>query len=148
MEHNPPSAFPGRDCRGNSFFASAMKINFRRLDHVQLCIPPGAEEQAREFYGGVLGLEEVEKPAPLRKNGGMWFRIADLQLHIGVEPPAGPSKHHPAFEVEDARAVKAYLDGRGVRTREETPVEGVTRFSLFDPFGNRIELLERTPPRG
>jgi catechol 2,3-dioxygenase-like lactoylglutathione lyase family enzyme len=125
-----------------------MKINFRRLDHVQLCIPPGADEQAREFYGRVLGLEEIEKPGPLRKDGGMWFRIAGLQLHLGVEPPAGPSKHHPAFEIEDAPAVKAYLDGRGVRTRDETPVEGLVRFSLFDPFGNRIELMERTPPRG
>lgn len=121
-----------------------MKINFCRIDHVQLCIPPGAEERAREFYGRLLGLEEIEKPAPLRQGGGMWFRIADLQLHLGVEPPAPASKRHPAFEVADARAVRAYLDGRGVPTRDETPVEGVVRFSLFDPFGNRIELLERT----
>jgi catechol 2,3-dioxygenase-like lactoylglutathione lyase family enzyme len=122
-----------------------MKINFRRIDHVQLCIPPGAEGAAREFYGRVLGLEEIEKPAPLKKNGGMWFRIADLQIHLGVEPPAPASKRHPAFEVEDARAVRSYLDGRGVATRDETDVEGVVRFSLFDPFGNRIELLERAP---
>lgn len=121
-----------------------MKINFRRIDHVQLCIPPGAEDDAREFYGRLLGLEEIEKPEPLKKNGGMWFRVADVQLHIGVEPPAGPSKHHPAFEVEDARGVRSYLDGRGVRTRDETDVEGVTRFSFYDPFGNRIELMERT----
>ncbi len=121
-----------------------MKINFRRIDHVQLCIPPGAEGAAREFYGRVLGLEEIEKPAPLKRNGGMWFRIADLQLHLGVEPPAPASKRHPAFEVEDARAVRSYLDGRGVATRDETDVEGVVRFSLFDPFGNRIELLEKT----
>ena len=144
LEHNPPSTFPGRAARGNSFFARAMKINFRRIDHVQVCIPPGSEEQAREFYGRLLGLEEIEKPAPLRKGGGMWFRVADLQLHIGVEPPAGPSKHHPAFEIEDAPAVKSYLAARGVRTRDETPVEGVVRFSIFDPFGNRIELLEKT----
>ncbi|HWT04009.1 MAG TPA: VOC family protein [Pyrinomonadaceae bacterium] len=121
-----------------------MKINFRRIDHVQLCIPPGAEDEAREFYGRVLGLEEIEKPAALRERGGLWFGVADLQLHIGVEPPAGPSKHHPAFEIEGARAVRSYLEASGVRVRDETPVEGVTRFSIFDPFGNRIELLEKT----
>ena len=121
-----------------------MKINFRRLDHVQLCIPPGAEDEARAFYAGVLGLAEIEKPAPLKAHGGLWFEVADVQLHIGVEPPpAGPSKRHPAFEVEDAATVRSYLDARGVRTRDEADLEGVTRFSLFDPFGNRIELLER-----
>lgn len=125
------------------FFASAMKINFRRIDHVQVCIPPGAEEQAREFYGRVLGLEEIEKPAPLKKNGGLWFKVADLQLHVGVEETVAASKRHPAFEIEDARAVRSYLERHGVRTRDETDVEGVVRFSLFDPFGNRIELLEK-----
>jgi catechol 2,3-dioxygenase-like lactoylglutathione lyase family enzyme len=144
LEHNPTSTFPGRADRGNSFFVRAMKINFRRIDHVQVCIPPGAEPQAREFYGRVLGLEEIEKPAALKENGGLWFRVADIQLHVGVEEPVAPSKRHPAFEVEDAPAVRSYLEGRGVRTRDETPVPGTVRFSLYDPFGNRIELLEKT----
>ncbi|HEX8130617.1 MAG TPA: VOC family protein [Pyrinomonadaceae bacterium] len=121
-----------------------MKINFRRLDHVQLCIPPDAEVRAREFYGGVLGLSEIEKPEPLRARGGLWFEIADIQLHIGVEPDAGKSKRHPAFEVEDVEGVRAYLERNGVRTRDEIPLAGVKRFSLFDPFDNRIELIERT----
>lgn len=121
-----------------------MKINFRRIDHVQVCIPPGAEGRAREFYGGLLGLEEVEKPAALRERGGLWFRIADIQLHVGVEASVAPSKRHPAFEVEDAPAVRSYLERHGVRTRDEPALEGVVRFSIFDPFGNRIELLENT----
>ena len=68
-----------------------MKINIKRLDHVQLCVPRGAEEAAREFYGGLLGLKELEKPEPLRANGGLWFEIADVQLHIGVEDGAAKS---------------------------------------------------------
>jgi len=122
-----------------------MKINFRRINHVQVCIPPGAEERAREFYGRVLGLAEIPKPAALRERGGLWYEVADVQLHIGVEEPAGPSKRHPAFEVEDVGAVRSYLEGRGVRTRDEPEVEGFARFSFYDPFGNRFELMERRP---
>ena len=120
-----------------------MKPNFKRLDHVQLCIPPGAEDAAREFYGGLLGLAEIEKPAPLRAGGGMWFQIADIQLHIGVETNQSRSKRHPAFEVEGVAGVRAYLEAHGVRTRDEPKLEGVNRFSFFDPFDNRIELLEK-----
>ena len=121
-----------------------MKINFRKLDHVQLCIPPEAEGRAREFYGGLLGLPEIEKPEPLRGRGGLWFEIAGIQLHIGVERDQAKSKRHPAFEIEDAEGVRKYLERNGVRTRDEIPLAGVKRFSFFDPFDNRIELLERT----
>ncbi|HZH31531.1 MAG TPA: VOC family protein [Pyrinomonadaceae bacterium] len=121
-----------------------MKINFRKLDHVQLCIPPEAEGRAREFYGGLLGLAEIEKPEPLRARGGLWFEIADIQLHIGVERDGSKSKRHPAFEIEDAEGVRKYLERNGVRTRDEISLAGVKRFSFFDPFDNRIELLERT----
>ena len=121
-----------------------MRINFRRLDHVQVCIPRGAEGRAREFYGGLLGLEEVEKPEVLKKNGGMWYGVADVSLHIGVEEVVAPSKRHPAFEVEGVAEVRAYLERNGVRTKDEPDIPGVRRFSFFDPFGNRIELLEKT----
>jgi catechol 2,3-dioxygenase-like lactoylglutathione lyase family enzyme len=121
-----------------------MKINFQRLDHVQLCIPPEAEGRAREFYGGLLGLPEIEKPEPLRARGGLWFEIAGIQLHIGVERAEGKSKRHPAFEVENIEAVKSYLEQNGVPTRDEISLAGIRRFSFFDPFDNRIELLERT----
>jgi catechol 2,3-dioxygenase-like lactoylglutathione lyase family enzyme len=125
-----------------------MKIKIRRLDHVQVCIPRDAEERAREFYGRLLGLEEVEKPEALKKNGGMWYKVADVQLHVGVEDVVAPSKRHPAFEVEDVAGVRAYLEQSGVRTKDEPDIPGVKRFSFFDPFGNRIELLEKTQADG
>ena len=122
-----------------------MNIKFNRLDHVQVCIPRGAEREAREFYGRLLGLEEIEKPDVLKSNGGMWYAVADAQLHVGVEDAVAPSKRHPAFEVEDAAGVRTYLEQSGVRTKDEPDIPGVVhRFSLFDPFGNRIELLEKT----
>src|SRR4051812_2533517 len=48
-------AFDGH-CGGHS--------NDVRIDHVQVAAPPGCEEEARAFYGGVLGLEELDKPEP------------------------------------------------------------------------------------
>lgn len=120
-----------------------MKIRITRLDHVQICIPVGEESRAREFYGEVLGLEEIEKPEALKPNGGLWFQAADIQLHIGVEAATAKSKRHPAFEVEALEQIKEYLKSRSVRIKEEIPVPGLKRFSFFDPFDNRIEFMEK-----
>jgi catechol 2,3-dioxygenase-like lactoylglutathione lyase family enzyme len=125
-----------------------LKIRIKRLDHVQLCIPIGEEEKAREFYTRVLGLEEIEKPDALKPNGGLWFRMADIQLHIGTEDVQGKSKRHPAFEVEDLEGIRKYLRGHNVQTKDETIVPGMNRFSFFDPFGNRIEFMEKTNSQG
>jgi catechol 2,3-dioxygenase-like lactoylglutathione lyase family enzyme len=120
-----------------------MKVRIKRLDHVQLCIPFGEEEQARQFYTQVLGLEEIEKPDALKPNGGLWFQMADIQLHIGVEDVQGKSKRHPAFEVEGLEQIREHLIEHRVRVKDETPVPGLNRFSFFDPFDNRIEFMEK-----
>lgn len=121
-----------------------MEIKVKRIDHVQVCIPIGAEDEARGFYTDILGFQEIEKPDALKPNGGLWYDLGGVQLHIGVEEMAGDkSKRHPAFEIDDVDGVRRYLERRGVVTQDEIPIPGVKRFSLFDPFGNRIELLER-----
>ncbi|WP_223700411.1 VOC family protein [Sutcliffiella deserti] len=120
-----------------------MKISVKRLHHIQLCIPFGKENRAREFYSNLLGFKEITKPASLLANGGLWYRVGDIELHIGVENIIEEkSKRHPAFEVEDIEDAKQYLLSKKVRVKEETPIPNVNRFSFFDPFGNRIELLE------
>lgn len=119
-----------------------MKIEINRLHHVQICVPPGAEERAREFYGRLLGLREIEKPDVLKRNGGLWFEMADVQLHIGVEEAQASSKRHPAFEVRHLDRIRNYLSENGVLIKDEPDVPGARRFSFFDPFGNRIEFLE------
>ena len=119
-----------------------MKITFRRLDHVQICIPFGKEGEARAFYTDILGLIEIEKPVSLRDNGGLWYRIGDIQLHIGVEENRLKTKAHPAFEVVNIKAIRAYFKSSSIPIQEEIPIVGITRFSFFDPFGNRIEFLE------
>ncbi|HEY1596795.1 MAG TPA: VOC family protein [Thermoleophilaceae bacterium] len=110
------------------------------LDHVQLACPAGGEAQARGFYGGLLGLREIEKPEPLRSRGGVWFECGAQQLHLGVEEPFAPArKAHPALLVSDIDALAERLGD--VRFDEDLP--GYKRFYVFDPFGNRLELLSK-----
>lgn len=120
-----------------------MKINFKRLDHIQICIPRGKEDEARMFYSNILGLNEIQKPDELLPNGGLWFEIDGIQLHIGVEDETGTSKRHPAFEIENLSDVKKYFSAIGVTINEEIRIPGMERFSFYDPFGNRIELLQK-----
>lgn len=120
-------------------------MHIKRLDHVQICIPPGADPAARDFYTGVLGLEEIEKPHALKPNGGLWFTLGDIQLHIGVEEGQSRTKRHPAFEVAGLEQWRGHLQSHGILIQEETPIPGVRRFSFRDPFDNRIEFLEKDP---
>src|SRR5262249_42962426 len=76
-------------------------VNVVGLDHVQLAAPPGCEDEARRFFGRLLGLSELEKPKALRARGGVWFALGEQQLHVGVEEPRAPArKAHLAFAVD------------------------------------------------
>jgi catechol 2,3-dioxygenase-like lactoylglutathione lyase family enzyme len=115
----------------------------KRIDHVQLAMPPGQEEEARAFYGDVLGISEVPKPPHLAKRGGCWFEQGALKVHLGVESEFKPArKAHPAFIVSDLGALVTRLQTRGYRVVEDEPLEGYNRRYVDDPFGNRIELME------
>jgi catechol 2,3-dioxygenase-like lactoylglutathione lyase family enzyme len=113
------------------------------IDHVQLAMPPGGEQSARDFYVGVLGLEEVAKPAELAARGGCWFENAAVHVHLGVEREFEPArKAHPAFRVTDLAALLARARDRGGRVNDEEQRNGEHRAYLDDPFGNRIEVIE------
>ncbi|MBO9130746.1 VOC family protein [Bacillus sp. 165] len=121
-----------------------MKICVKRIHHIQICIPFGKEAEARSFYTDVLGFTEIEKPASLKENGGLWYEARNAELHIGVENMQSyNSKCHPAFEIENILAARSYLEAHGVQTKEEKPIPGIIRFSFRDPFNNRIEFLEK-----
>ena len=112
------------------------------IDHVQLAAPPGCEAEARRFFGGVLGLEEVEKPESLRARGGVWFRVGAQQLHVGVEQEFAPArKAHPAFAVSGYDVLVVRLRSAGVETVADDSIPGVRRSYIADPWGNRIELV-------
>ncbi len=114
------------------------------VDHVQVAIPRGSESVAREFYVGKLGMPEIPKPDNLRKKGGLWVQAGNHQLHLGVQDPFAPAtKAHPAFEVEGLTVYLEHLKANGVEPVDEDVLEGADRFYLYDPFGNRLEFLER-----
>ncbi len=114
-----------------------------RIHHVQVAIPPGGEEQARAFYGGLLGLEEVAKPANLQGRGGLWYQAGPLQVHLGVDRTFRPAeKAHVAFQVVGLAALRRRLDAAGHATSEDVPLPGYARCYVNDPFGNRTELVE------
>lgn len=114
------------------------------LDHIQLAMPPDGEAKARAFYEGVLGIPEVPKPANLAVRGGCWFERGAVKVHLGVEAEFRPArKAHPAFLVKDLQALVAEINAGGCAVRTDEPLEGYERVYVDDPFGNRIELLER-----
>jgi catechol 2,3-dioxygenase-like lactoylglutathione lyase family enzyme len=113
------------------------------IDHVQLAMPPGREEDARRFYGDPLGLPERPKPPGLAARGGVWFESPTVKIHLGVEADFRPArKAHPALLVRDLRALVAVLKAAGHAVTEDGPVDGRDRVYVDDPFGNRIELIE------
>ncbi|HEX3270539.1 MAG TPA: methyltransferase domain-containing protein [Ktedonobacterales bacterium] len=114
----------------------------RGLDHVQLTIPAGGEDQVRAFYCDALGLTETPKPAALVARGGLWLRCGAQGVHFGVETPFTPQrKGHPALLVDDLSALRQRLDAAGIAIHEDTPIPGVERLFVFDPFGNRLEFV-------
>ncbi|MED1862783.1 VOC family protein [Fictibacillus nanhaiensis] len=112
------------------------------IHHVQICIPRGKEDEARAFYSGLLQLQEISKPEALRKNGGMWFQFGHQQLHIGVEDQVYKGKHHPAFLVDDLSTFHDHLAIHQIQIQEELPIPGFKRFTIRDPFENRIEFIQ------
>jgi catechol 2,3-dioxygenase-like lactoylglutathione lyase family enzyme len=117
------------------------------LDHVQVAAPCGCENEARAFYGGLLGLEEIEKPDALAPRGGAWFRVGEHALHVGVTSEfVAAAKAHPAFRVDSAASLDGLarrLEDHGFAVTRPDPGEipGIARFFVADPWGNRVELV-------
>ncbi len=124
--------------------AKGSRSSVRALEHVQLAMPPGREDDARAFYGALLGMLEEPKPANLAARGGVWFRGGDARVHLGVDEDFQPAKKaHPAMLVDDLGALIERLRAEGHEPVADEPLEGFDRCYVSDPFGNRVELLQR-----
>jgi catechol 2,3-dioxygenase-like lactoylglutathione lyase family enzyme len=124
-------------------FGGITFMALRAIDHVQLAMPAGGEEDARAFYRGLLGMEEEAKPPDLAARGGCWFRSGPVRIHLGVEAAFRPArKAHPALVVDDLAALAARIRAAGARVDDDVPVAGFDRVFVDDPFGNRIELMQ------
>jgi catechol 2,3-dioxygenase-like lactoylglutathione lyase family enzyme len=113
------------------------------LDHVQLAMPAGREDDARRFYSGLLGLPEIVKPPELAKRGGAWFENGRVKIHLGVDPDFRPArKAHPGILVDGLPDLVARLRESGYGVTDDEPLPGYARVYVNDPFGNRLELME------
>jgi catechol 2,3-dioxygenase-like lactoylglutathione lyase family enzyme len=120
-------------------------MRIERINHVQISVPPGSEDEVRRFYCDILGLEEVPKPASLQGRGGLWLTVGNQAIHFGTEEVSdrAASKRHVAFEVEDLDEARRVLEEAGVKILEGIPIPGYDRFEFRDPFGNRVEMMKR-----
>ncbi|MEO7555926.1 MAG: VOC family protein [Acidimicrobiales bacterium] len=118
-------------------------MRIESIEHVQLAMPAGREADAAAFYEGLLELPQVVKPPHLAARGGCWFERGALKIHLGVEQEFHPArKAHPALLVTDLAALRSRLSDAGVELVTDEPLEGYERIYAYDPFGNRLELME------
>ena len=122
-----------------------MKLVLERVHHAQITIPQGAENAAREFYCDFLGLKEIQKPESLQNRGGFWLELGAFQIHNGTEADLDrtKTKAHLAYEVENLAAWREKLLEKGIKILEGIPIPGYDRFEFRDPFGNRVEFLQK-----
>jgi catechol 2,3-dioxygenase-like lactoylglutathione lyase family enzyme len=114
------------------------------INHVQIAIPIASEDRARAFYSAILGFTEIEKPPQMAERKSIWFVAGSVNLHLGIEPDFHPAKRaHPAFVVEGLDNILAACDRAGIASKPDTSFNGFRRVHVFDPFGNRLELMER-----
>jgi catechol 2,3-dioxygenase-like lactoylglutathione lyase family enzyme len=118
----------------------------KSVHHAQISIPVGGEKEARAFYCGVLGLKEIPKPDSLAGRGGFWLELGDQQIHFGAEDGVdrATTKAHVAYLVEDLERWRETLAANGCGIMDGIPIPGYHRFEFRDPFGNRVEFLQRT----
>lgn len=125
-----------------------MKPLVSSIVHVQVAIPIGGEDVAREFYGGLLGLVEVPKPPDLAKRGGCWFDLPEGtcgQLHLGADPDFRPAKKaHVAFLVSDVAGLAEKAQSQGHEVTMDNS-DGTERVYICDSFGNRLEFMAEEP---
>jgi catechol 2,3-dioxygenase-like lactoylglutathione lyase family enzyme len=122
-----------------------MKIEYRRINHITIAAPAGQHDKVRAFYGGILGLKEIERPPALEQVYDLiWYEWMDVFLHVDFSPPwAKPAENrHVAVEVRNLPAVRVHLERLEAEIVDAVPMPDRDRFYLLDPFGNYFEIME------
>lgn len=123
-------------------------MSVQRLQHTSITMPPGGNDQARQFYGGLIGLEEIPSPVTLQQERLVWFSVSEDgdELHLMVDDDFTPitNGQHLCLVVDDLAEMRGRLENAGVEIGEEPPIASRPRFSFRDPFGNKIEITEIT----
>lgn len=119
-------------------------LSIPQIDHVSVLITD--IERSRRFYRDLLGLPEIAKPRTF-DFVVLWFDLGNQQLHLlHKDEPDSRSPRHFALRVSDVSAARSYFQQHGVALQETTPIPGADRFFIFDPDGNRIEIIQWLQP--
>lgn len=111
-----------------------------QIDHVSVVITD--VERSRRFYCDILGLSEIAKPRTF-DFVVLWFDLGNQHLHLLHKDEADSrSPRHFALRVADVQAARRHFQQHGVAIQETTPIPGADRFFIFDPDGNRIEIIQ------
>ncbi len=115
------------------------------LHHAQITIPNEAENEGRRFYCQVMGLQEIEKPDSLKSRGGFWLLVGDKDVHVELKKDVDRrvTKAHLAYLVNDLIGWRDHLEKHGLLIKELSPIPGFDRFESGDPFGNRLEFIQK-----
>ena len=97
-------------------------MSIKGINHVQITIPTGTEDEGRAFYCGLLGLHEIPKPDTLKGRGGFWVTTGGYDVHIGVEDDVNrlKTRAHIAYEVADGEGGGTAAGGNIVARRDES----------------------------
>jgi catechol 2,3-dioxygenase-like lactoylglutathione lyase family enzyme len=123
-----------------------MAIGIVKIDHVNVIVPKTLEDAAKHFYGSVLGLKQIPKPLELQANGGAWYELGSVQLHLSAkaEAASGQAKGHVCFTVADVALAEVRLRDESIEIiPDDQPVAGKPRFYVRDPGGNLIEIAQK-----
>lgn len=123
-----------------------MSIRIIGVSHVNVTVPAELEQAAKDFYGELLGLEQIPKPAGPRQFIGAWYEVGSVQLHLSIEenPQNVASERHVCYLVEDLATAERELRNAGFEiVTEDRGGKVSSRFFVRDPAGNRIEMAER-----
>ncbi|MBR8840403.1 MAG: VOC family protein [Stigonema ocellatum SAG 48.90 = DSM 106950] len=121
------------------------------IDHIQVTSSPEAEDEMLFFYNKVLGLTEIPKPEETKADGGAWYVLGNIQIHVTTEknPSNAASRRHICYLVRDLQAFQEHLEAHGVEIiSDRLPIPGRNRFFLRDPAGNRIEIAQARQLKG
>ena len=112
------------------------------LHHVNVTVPAELEAAAKTFYGVVLGLKQIPKPATSRQSGA-WYEIGETQLHLSVdnEEHRHLSSGHVCFAISDLAEAEQKFREAGVEIIPE-PNPNSPRFFVRDPGGNLLEIAQ------
>lgn len=125
-----------------------MNIHIHELNHVFLHVRD--LEASIHFYGDVLGLTRLPRPA--FDFPGAWFALGRQELHLALDPQLDPQPrqhHHFALWVADPAAARRELEARGwTQLRGPSPrPDGVQQLFVSDPDGYILELMSAPPGR-